>query len=433
MSNSMDQPAKASDKNEQAKNGEDASRLLSTEATARSAPSGAKSNEQTAGAALPNVSIDLAAAKEAATQKFKPVDVPFDPELDSKDWHCHPERKPGQPGEFVPRVAERTPADARVAEALSKIDSAEIKQRLEEISGVKEVKINGKTEKIESRSSYGTGYQDALQYFKEKFEKDGYKVVIDDYTKQGKTFHNLRAIKAGSTKPDEVVMYGAHIDSTAGNPWNNFEPKAPGADDDGSGSVALSEIAHAIKDLPLDRTVVFSLFSGEEQGLWGSRAMADQYKSSPQQGKIVGMFQMDMVGYAPDAKTLESHDTSSDKKMHALTDLLAEAQQKYGVDLKVYGAHNDQLNNRSDHYSFMRNGIPAILLSEPYDTAAQENPNYHSTNDTVDTVNTAFVANVAKVAAAAGVELAGLQPARSAKPASTAEFVPVMPLPALAK
>jgi Zn-dependent M28 family amino/carboxypeptidase len=418
MSNPIEQSAKLEDKTAQNKTGEEASRLLSNEAL------GSPSNKNSAMSAE-----DLASARAAVTQRFKSIEVPADAELDSKQWHCHPPKKENAPGEYVKPVVERTPADSRVAAALDKINANDIKQKIAEISGAADVTINGKTERIESRSSYGTGYQDALQYYKEKYEKDGYKVVIDDYTKSGHTFHNLRAIKVGNTKPDEIVMYGAHIDSTAGEPWGNNEAQAPGADDDGSGSAALSEIAHAIKDLPLDRTVVFSLFSGEEQGLYGSRAMAESYKNG-KQGKIVGVFQMDMVGYAPDARTLESHDTSSDAKMHAMTDMLAEAQQKYNINLKVYGAHNDELNNRSDHYSFMRNGIPAILLSEPYDTAPRENPNYHSTNDTIDTVNTSFVADVSKVAAAAGVELAGLEPA---KPVVKSSFVPAMPLAAQVK
>jgi Zn-dependent M28 family amino/carboxypeptidase len=125
-------------------------------------------------------------------------------------------------------------------------------------------------------------------------------------------------------------------------------------------------------------------------------------------GKIVGMYQMDMVGYSPDSNTIESHDTTSDAAAHALTDRLAAAQQKYGLDLKVYGAHNDELTNRSDHYPFFKNGIPAVLVIEPYDTG--ENPNYHSTKDTVDTVNFPYMTNVTKMVAAAGIELAGLRP-----------------------
>lgn len=376
---------------------------------------------------LPGLSIDLDQAKAAALKPFKPIEVPASEELDSQSWHRPLAYKKGVPGEYMLAVTARTAPDARVIAALDRIKADDIKLRLDQISGNKEVVINGKPTTLESRSTYGSGYEQGLSYFKEKFEKDGYKVIIDDYTQHGETFHNLRAIKVGNSKPNEIVMYGAHIDSTAGESYSD-EPKAPGADDDGSGSVALSEIAHAIKDLPLDRTVVFSLFSGEEQGLWGSRAMAEQYKQSPQQGKIIAMYQMDMIGYAPDSNTVESHDTSTKAGPHALTESLSAAQQKYNLDLKVYAAHNDELNNRSDHYNFLRNGIPAILISEPYDTAQNPNPTYHSVNDTVDKMNIPYLTNVSKMAAAAGVELAGLQSQKAKTGSAVDNLVPLQPI-----
>ncbi len=340
----------------------------------------------------------------------KAIEVPADSELDSEDWRCH-NHKPDKnaPGEFMP-LSPRIAPDPRVAEALEQISGERIKDQIAQISGAKEMIIDGKPVRIESRSTYGEGYKQALGFFKDRFEKDGYKVSIDTYTRYGKPYQNLRAVKEGNSKPNEIVMYGAHIDSTAGYPWGGYEPKAPGADDDGSGAAAISEIAHAIKDLPLDRTVVFSLFSGEEEGLWGSRAMAEAYRQESDKTKIVGMLQMDMVGYSPDnSKTVESHDTRSNEAAHQLTNVLNSVVQQYKIDLKVYGAHNDELTNRSDHYPFHKNGVPAILITEPYDTAARENPNYHSTTDTVDKLNIPYITNVSKMAAAAGVELAGLQ------------------------
>lgn len=350
--------------------------------------------------ALPNLSIE--AAKADAGKAFKSVDVPDDPVFDSKDWFNHDHKK-GLPGEF-PKLNNHLGPDPIVANVLKNIDENDMKKNLEELSGAADTVIGGKSTKIETRSTYG-GYEQGLQFFKEKFEKDGYTVTLDPYTRRGQTYYNLRATKLGTSKPDEAVMFGAHIDSTAGWPWAK-EAKAPGADDDGSGSVAVQAIAHAMKDVKTDRTVVFSLFSGEEQGLWGSRAMAEQYKAGPT--KLVAMYQMDMVGYAPDSKTMESHDSTSDPKQHALTDLLAAKQQQYNIDLKVYGAHNDELGNRSDHYPFNNNGIPAVLISEPYDTAKTENPTYHSTRDTAEKVNYQFLANVARVTAAAGLDLAGV-------------------------
>lgn len=395
---------------------------------------------QGASANLPRLSLaSFSADGKASTAPV--IEVPPLDELDTPEWHeKQHERKTGLPGEYLPAVTPRVPPDARVEAALTQINGNTMKQRLEEISGKREVLINGQKTTIDSRSTYGDGYKLALEYFKEKFEKEGYTVILDKYTRWGDPYYNLRAIKVGQTKPDEIVMFGAHIDSTAGNPWQ-YEPKAPGADDDGSGAVGVAEIAHAIKDLPLDRTVVFSLFSGEEEGLWGSRAMAELYKQHQNTtgrgkeglGKLIGMYQMDMIGYSQNSKTIESHDTTSNQAAHKLTANLAEQQQRYGIDLKVYGAHNEQLTNRSDHYPFMRIGVPAVLVIEPYDTAPDLNPNYHSTNDTVDKVDVPYMANVAKIVAAAGVELAGLRTAPGSKTQTDNTAQPPTKVPALAR
>jgi hypothetical protein len=356
----------------------------------------------------------------ASLWPLRTIEVPADPKLDSASWVRPLPYHKGVPGTYMPWIGPRTAPDPRVEAALSTIRQDDIKQRLDQISGNTDIVVNGKTTRIESRSTHGQSYKDALQFFKEKFEKDGYQVSIDNYTRRGETLQNLRAVKVGQTKPNEIVMLGAHIDSTIGNVWYD-EAKAPGADDDGSGAVAVSEIGHAIKDLPLDRTVVISLFSGEEQGLWGSRAMSELYKQSQvniatgldnnaaaKSPKIVAMYQLDMIGYAPGNNTVESHDTSDQAGPHALTDLLNSKVQQYNLDLKIYGAHNDELNDRSDHYNFARMGVPAVLISEPYDTAQTPNPHYHSTHDVVANLNLPYMTNITKAVTAASIELAGL-------------------------
>ena len=388
-------------------------------------------------AALPSMSVD-------SRFPLRKIEVPSDPILDSPNWQRPLEYKHGVPGEYMPPFSPvpRSSPDSRVQAAMSTIRTEDIKQELDQLSGNADMIVDGKPVRIESRSTHGEGYNQALEFLKEKFEKDGYQVVIDTYTKSFQEYHNLRAIKVGHSKPNEIVMFGAHVDSTVGNTWSD-EAKAPGADDNGSGVAAVTEIAHGMKDLPLDRTVVFSIFSGEEQGLWGSRAMAEQYKQSQStigntmeqagvsnsgNSKIIAMYSMDMMGYAPGSNTVESHDTSNQPGPHALTELLNAKVQQYGLDLKVYGAHNDELNNRSDHYNFAKIGVPAVLVSEPYDTAASPNPHYHSTHDVVANLNLPYITNISKMALAAGVELAGLQPAALTRQEVKDNVVKMMPL-----
>ncbi|MDE0621140.1 MAG: M28 family peptidase, partial [Bryobacterales bacterium] len=85
---------------------------------------------------------------------------------------------------------------------------------------------------------------------------------------------NVIAEIPGRSKPDEVVMLGGHLDSTAA---------ALGATDNGSGCAVMMEAVRMLKvlDLPMDRTVRIALWGGEEQGLLGSEAYVKQHFADP--------------------------------------------------------------------------------------------------------------------------------------------------------
>jgi carboxypeptidase Q len=83
----------------------------------------------------------------------------------------------------------------------------------------------------------------------------------------------------GQKKPDEVVMIGAHFDS-----WHS----GTGATDNGAGSAVMMEVMRILKtlNLPLDRTVRIGLWSGEEQGLFGSRAYVKAHLADVKTGEV---------------------------------------------------------------------------------------------------------------------------------------------------
>ncbi len=82
------------------------------------------------------------------------------------------------------------------------------------------------------------------------------------------------AIQRGTERPNDVVIITAHIDSRVSDPLNAnaFEP---GANDDGSGSAAVLEAARILSKRKFPGTIVYSLDSGEEQGLYGAKVIAD--------------------------------------------------------------------------------------------------------------------------------------------------------------
>src|SRR5207253_1467130 len=86
------------------------------------------------------------------------------------------------------------------------------------------------------------------------------------------TVYNTVGEIPGTDKPQEVVLLGAHLDS-----WD----LGTGSTDNGTGATAVLEAARLLKiaGVPLKRTVRFVLFSGEEEGLFGSRAYVEAHKA----------------------------------------------------------------------------------------------------------------------------------------------------------
>ncbi|MCW8806962.1 MAG: M20/M25/M40 family metallo-hydrolase, partial [Rhodanobacter sp.] len=82
------------------------------------------------------------------------------------------------------------------------------------------------------------------------------------------------AIKRGKGDPQRVIVMSGHLDSRVSDVMNNHSD-APGADDDASGVAALIEAARLLSKQNNDATVVFAALSGEEQGLYGGKVLAD--------------------------------------------------------------------------------------------------------------------------------------------------------------
>src|SRR3546814_14128647 len=85
---------------------------------------------------------------------------------------------------------------------------------------------------------------------------------------------NAVAIQRGSERPNEVVFVQGHIDSRVTDPLD-WKSDAPGANDDGSGTVLVIEAARVLSQHHYPATILYALLSGEEQGLFGGRLLAD--------------------------------------------------------------------------------------------------------------------------------------------------------------
>ncbi len=194
------------------------------------------------------------------------------------------------------------------------------------------------------------------------------------------TSHNVIAIKKPTQKnkaTDKIVVVGAHHDSV---------PGAPGANDDASGVAASLELARVIANMPTDTEIRFVTFGAEELGLIGSYEYVDSL-SQNERDRIVGMWQMDMVG-SRDAGELVMFTVDGEKNI--VTDLSASAGVRTGTPL-TYGQEG-----RSDHVPFYEAGIPAALfIHNPVE------PWYHTPDDSLDKISKEKLQETAEIVGAA--------------------------------
>jgi Zn-dependent M28 family amino/carboxypeptidase len=301
-------------------------------------------------------------------------------------------------------AAETLIADARISERLARVDVAVVRDAMNALSGETAITIAGRTDKIVSRNSFGPGVELAMLFLEEYYRSLGIQTVREPYKVRGKTLYNLIATIPG--KSARVLIIGSHLDSTAGR-THSPEAVAPGADDDASGTVAVMELARALKDLPLGCTVRLCHFTGEEQGLYGSYVHSDAVAKAKLD--VVAMLQMDMVSYCgKPGNRLDIHDAADRNGSHSLLAKFVAAKAAYGINLNIVDTHNHAVDDRSDHAGFLDHGYKAVLLSEEF-TDDGFNPNYHSVNDRVKNVNLPYMVEVVRLAIATSAELAELQ------------------------
>jgi len=178
-----------------------------------------------------------------------------------------------------------------------------------------------------------------------------------------RTCYNVIAYKEGTVFPNRQIVIGAHFDAV---------PGSPGADDNGTGTVGVLEVARALADVETEMSFVFVLFDAEEQGLNGSWDYAGDAASRGD--SIICMLNMDMIG-------------------HYVNNNYADLQ--YGPEAAyalLWGELADSLVNitgymagsasNSDHYPFTQYGYDVLFAAE-HDFSNV----YHSPRDSTSYIN----------------------------------------------
>lgn len=282
-----------------------------------------------------------------------------------------------------------------------------------------------------SRHIQHAGNPDAVDWLQEKLVEICGSAQLRSFQFVSETYFNIEADIPGLTS--ELVVIGAHLDSTAANdfPYQPATDPAPGADDDASGVVGVLEVARVLKALAdqvkPQRTIRFVLFNAEEQGMRGSRAYTRDLKEAQRDRggpALAAMLAMDMIGWhsagnAPYA--FEIHGTGSDEYKSAkllsdqLSDRIVQAAALVAPDLspQVHPLPNcgtDPATGHSDHSSFHYHGWPACLLSEDMWVSVCKagsvgpppagNPNYHRASDLPAALYLDYAADIARTVAA---------------------------------
>jgi hypothetical protein len=215
---------------------------------------------------------------------------------------------------------------------------------------------------------------------------------------------NTVAEISGTEKPDEVVIIGGHIDS-----WD----LGTGATDDGTGIMAVLEAARALKVLGIKpkRTIRFVMFSGEEQGLHGSRAYVKAHeKDLP---KVSAVLVHDMgTGRVKSIGLLGRYD---------LREVMDRVVEPFRDAVKLDELSLRGMAGGTDHASFVPYGVPAFAVIQD---EAEYRKTHHTESDTVDKVYPDEINQGAKVLAAWAYNVAMLPHClpRNPKPAPPGMF-----------
>jgi len=199
------------------------------------------------------------------------------------------------------------------------------------------------------------------------------KIKISEFSHSWGQNSVIARINGSSTTDDGVIIIGAHQDST--NMWP-FLP-APGADDDGSGSVTILESYRALlaADFHPVRSIEFHWYSAEEGGLLGSQAVAQAYEGHV---NVIAMSQFDMTAWVKRG-TREEVGLIMDFVDLPLTEF---NKQLIDLYLDIPWVETKCGYACSDHASWRKAGYPSSFTIES--TFENSNKNIHSANDRID-------------------------------------------------
>ena len=239
------------------------------------------------------------------------------------------------------------------------------------------------------------------------------------------------AIQRGTVRPNEVVIVQGHIDSRNSDAMDGVGD-APGANDDGSGTALVLEAARVLSKAKFAGTIVYAVLSGEEQGLYGGKLLADYAKA--QGWTVKAVLNNDIVGNSRGSDGLvdDTHvrvfsegprDDASERARAAQRAIGGENDSpsrnlsrwlagQDGADFSVRQVWRaDRMGRGGDHLPFQELGYPAVRFSVAVENYERQHQNVRTEGgrqfgDTVEAMDFAYLAKVTRTNVRALAKLA---------------------------
>jgi hypothetical protein len=237
------------------------------------------------------------------------------------------------------------------------------------------------------------------------------------------------AIQRGTSDPNRVVAITGHLDSRVTDVMDAVHD-APGANDDGSGTAAVIEAARVLSKHRFAATIVYGVLSGEEQGLYGGKVLADYAKA--QGWKVEASLNNDIVGnthggdgvhdssvvrvFSEGTKAVETPAQANvrrysggevDSPSRNVARLVAKLADEYLPTLRVEMVYRtDRFNRGGDQVPMLEAGFPAVRFTEPHEDYTRQHQDLRTENgirygDTIDGVDFPYLAKVTRLNAIA--------------------------------
>jgi Peptidase family M28 len=328
--------------------------------------------------------------------------------------------------------------DAKLRAIVAPVSQAQLRHSIETLVSF------GTRHTLSSQTDPKRGIGAALNWAQTQFESDGLTTVRPCDTFQGSRIPtptricDMVAIQRGTERPNDVVIITAHIDSRVSDPLNAnaFEP---GANDDGSGSAAVLEAARVLSKHKFPGTIVYSLDSGEEQGLYGAKVIAAYAKA--QGWNVIADLNNDIIGNSCSSDgvcdstharvlsegprsqgqvelmaathSLGGENDAPSRNISRFLDSLAD-RLKIGLDVRQIW-RTDRFGRGGDHIEFLKLGFPAARISVAVENYNWQHQDVRVENgihygDTIDHVDFAYLAKMTKLNIGALAAIASAPP-----------------------